>query len=107
MSIADNPIFHDANAARDWLESLLWPEGPICPHCGLVGAAYKLNGKGGAKGKAQRPGLYKCKGCEEQFTVTVGTVFERSHTSALSMSPTSMPRRCARSSTSISTASRI
>jgi hypothetical protein len=39
----------------------------------LIGAAYKLNGK------KQRPGLYKCKGCEEQFTVTVGTVFERSH----------------------------
>jgi transposase-like protein len=73
MSIADNPIFHDAEKAREWLEALLWPDGPQCPHCGLVGAAYKLNGK------AQRAGLYRCKGCEEQFTVTVGTVFERSH----------------------------
>ena len=44
-----------------------------CPHCGLVGAAYRL------RGKKQRCGLYKCKGCEDQFTVTVGTVFERSH----------------------------
>ena len=34
MSIADNPIFSDATAAREWLEALLWPEGPICPHCG-------------------------------------------------------------------------
>ena len=73
MSIADNPIFHDAEAAREWLERLLWPEGPICPHCGLIGAAYKLNGK------KQRAGLYECKGCAEQFTVTVGTVCERSH----------------------------
>lgn len=73
MSIADNPIFQDANAAREWLETLLWPDGTVCPHCGLVGAAYKLSGK------KQRPGLYECKGCSEQFTVTVGTVCERSH----------------------------
>src|SRR5258708_7104423 len=73
MSFFDNPIFRDANAARAWLEALLWPEGPICPHCGVIGAAYTLRGKG------QRAGLYKCKGCEGQFTVTVGTVFERSH----------------------------
>jgi transposase-like protein len=73
MSIADNPIFHDAEAAREWLEALLWPDGPICPHCGLIGAAYALHGK------KQRAGLYECKGCSEQFTVTVGTVCERSH----------------------------
>ena len=73
MSLADNPIFHDPDKAREWLESVLWPDGPVCPHCGLVGAAYKLNGK------KQRPGLYKCKGCEDQFTVTIGTIFERSH----------------------------
>ncbi len=73
MSLADNPIFHDAEAARSWLEALLWPDGPICPHCGLIGCAYTM------RGKTQRAGLYKCKGCEEQFTVTVGTVFERSH----------------------------
>ena len=73
MAIADNPIFHNAVEAREWLEALLWPEGPICPHCGLIGAAYALHGK------KQRPGLYECKGCSEQFTVTVGTVCERSH----------------------------
>lgn len=73
MSFADNPISHDANAAREWLEELLWPDGPVCPHCGLVGAAYKMHNK------SQRPGVYKCKGCEEQFTVTVKTAFERSH----------------------------
>lgn len=68
-----DPIFRDAEKAREWLERLLWPEGPVCPHCGLIGAAYKLNGK------KQRAGLYKCKGCLEQFTVTVGTILERSH----------------------------
>ena len=73
MSLADNPIFHDAEAAREWLEALLWPDGPICPRCGLVGCAYTM------RGKTQRAGLYKCKGCEEQFTVTVGTPFESSH----------------------------
>lgn len=73
MSAFDREIFHDETSARDWLESILWPHGTVCPHCGLIGAAYKLNGK------AQRPGLYKCKGCEEQFTVTIGTIFERSH----------------------------
>lgn len=73
MSITDNPIFNDADKARDWLERQLWREGPICPHCGVVDCAYVLNGT------AHRPGVYKCKMCEEQFTVTVGTVMHRSH----------------------------
>ena len=73
MSIADNPIFHDAETAREWLEMQLWPDGPVCPHCGMVGAAYRL------RGKKQRAGLWKCKGCSEQFTVTIGTIFEGSH----------------------------
>jgi len=73
MSLADNPIFHNPEKAREWLEALLWPDGPVCPHCGLIGAAYRMNGK------TQRAGLCECKGCEEQFTVTVGTVLERSH----------------------------
>jgi transposase-like protein len=73
MSITDNPIFNDADKARQWLERLLWVDGPVCPHCGLIGAAYAL------QGKAHRAGVYKCKGCDQQFTVTVGTVMERSH----------------------------
>ena len=68
MSISDNPIFHNEAKAREWLEAQLWPDGTVCPHCGLVGAAYELHGK------RHRPGLYKCKGCDQQFTVTVGTV---------------------------------
>jgi transposase-like protein len=62
----------DADAAREHLERLLWPDGPICPHCGLIGEAYKL------AGKSTRKGLYKCAGCREPFTVTVGTIFEDS-----------------------------
>jgi len=60
--------------AREYLESLRWPNGPVCPHCGSTEAT-KL------KGKATRPGVYKCKAkvCRKQFTVTIGTIFERSH----------------------------
>ena len=59
--------------ARQWLEAIRWPRGPICPHCGSESKDhYQL------EGEAHRPGLYKCKDCREQFTVTVGTVFERS-----------------------------
>jgi transposase-like protein len=72
MSALNQPHFQDADKARQYLEAIQWPNGPVCPHCGVVGTAYKL------EGKAHRDGLYKCKDCREQFTVTVGTVFERS-----------------------------
>lgn len=65
-------IYTDETTARKHLEKLLWPEGPVCPHCGVVNEATKL------KGKSTRPGVYKCRACEKPFTVTVGTVFERS-----------------------------
>jgi transposase-like protein len=76
------PHFHDDNKAREYLESIRWPNGPVCPHCGTVSANhYRLEGKGGDKGQKARPGLLKCceKACRKQFSVTVGTVFERSH----------------------------
>lgn len=67
------PIFHDDNAAREHLETLLWPDGPVCPRCGVMeDRITKL------KGKSTRPGVYKCKDCRKPFTVTVGTVMERS-----------------------------
>jgi transposase-like protein len=66
------PEFTDPNAAREYLESLRWPDGPVCPHCGSVGKHYQL------QGTKHRPGLWKCADCRGQFTVTVGTVFERS-----------------------------
>jgi transposase-like protein len=65
-----NPIYHDADKAREHLEALLWPDGPCCPHCQTTDRASKI--KGG------RAGLYFCNVCRQQFTVTVGTVFERS-----------------------------
>jgi transposase-like protein len=75
MNTADleNPIFTDEAAAREHLERVLWPKGPVCPHCGERERLTKL------RGKAHRAGLYRCKGCAKQFTVTVGTLYERSH----------------------------
>ena len=71
MSDFSNPIFHDETKARKWLEARLWPDGAICPHCGVIGEATLM------KGKSHRPGLYQCNACREPFTVTVGTLYER------------------------------
>ena len=72
-SLFDLPRFQTPEAAREHLESVRWPNGrPICPHCGAVDRITTL------KGKSHRPGLYECGHCRDQFTVTVGTVFERS-----------------------------
>lgn len=68
-----SPIYHDDDAARAHLESVLWPNGPVCPHCGVMGDRIHL-----MHGKTTRPGLYKCKDCRKPFTVTVKTVMERS-----------------------------
>ena len=57
------PYFDDDDAAREYLESVRWPDGPICPHCGSVAEHYRLNGKGGPKGKKARPGLLCCACC--------------------------------------------
>lgn len=67
-------IYTDETAAREHLERLLWPEGPICPHCGNADPerVHKL------QGKSTRPGVFKCRECEKPFTVTVGTIMERS-----------------------------
>jgi transposase-like protein len=72
-----NPIFHDDEIARAALEALRWPDGPVCPNtdCGAGGAAVAK--MGGAK-QSHRDGLYRCKSCRGQFTVTVGTVFASS-----------------------------
>jgi len=72
MNVLSKPEFHNADKAREWLETELWPDGPICPHCGVLDKATEL------KGKAHRPGVYQCNACREQFTVTVGTLYERS-----------------------------
>jgi transposase-like protein len=69
-----NPIFTDEEKAREWLEARVWPRGPVCPHCGATDDdVTKL------EGSKHRPGVHQCNQCREQFTVTVKTVFERSH----------------------------
>lgn len=68
----NQPHFQSPEKAREYLERLQWPNGPVCPHCGVIDGHYELNGK------AHRKGVWKCHDCREQFTVTVGTVFERS-----------------------------
>lgn len=66
------PHFHNEDRARQYLESIRWANGVFCPHCGCIGEHYRLNGK------AHRKGLLKCADCRKQFSVTVGTLFERS-----------------------------
>ena len=65
------PHFQTAELAREWLEKICWPEGPVCSHCGTTNYAYKT----------KKPGWYRCaeKECRKDFTVTTGTVMERSH----------------------------
>src|SRR3954465_6203445 len=69
-----DPIFQDETKAREALEAVLWPHGPICRHCGNSDP----DRIGTMKGKSARPGLLYCNECKSEFTVTVGTVFERS-----------------------------
>ena len=72
MSDLSNPIFHNETKAREWLERRLWPDGPICPKCGVIDQATLM------QGELHRPGLYQCNACREPFTVTVNTLYERS-----------------------------
>ena len=73
-SLFAEPHFQNDEAARVMLESILWPDGPICPHCGNSDQEKITKGQG----KVARPGLFYCAACNGQFTATVGTVFERS-----------------------------
>src|SRR5579885_3638111 len=72
-AILDAKHFHDEQAAYEYLESKIWPNGPVCPHCGGVDRVGKL------KGKSTRVGVWKCYQCRKPFRATVGTVFESSH----------------------------
>lgn len=71
MSVLSKAYFHDEAAAFAYVESVIWPDGPICPHCGGNERIYDLS--------KTRQGLRKCGHCRKQFTVRVGTVFESSH----------------------------
>lgn len=84
MSILNAPHFHEEGAAFAKLESVLWPDGPVCPHCGNTERIYALEGVRSKPSKKNpegvvRHGLKKCGACRKQFTVRVGTVFESSH----------------------------
>jgi transposase-like protein len=70
-SLFAEPHFQNDEAARAMLESILWPDGPVCPHCGVVDHAYAT----------KRPGVFRCaeKACRKDFSVTMKTVMERSH----------------------------
>ena len=65
--------FQDEEAAYAYVEERVWPNGPVCPHCGSTERISKM------KGKSTRIGTYKCYACRKPFTVKVGTVFESSH----------------------------
>lgn len=73
MSVLSKPYFHDEEAAFRYLESIVWTDGAVCPHCGGVDriTAVKAN-----PAKRIRVGLHRCGNCKGQFTVKVGTVFE-------------------------------
>ena len=68
-----NPIFTDPDKARKHFESIRWPDGPYCPHCGQYSTVKPLGGK------SMGPGWYHCKDCRKKFTAQVGTIYERSH----------------------------
>jgi transposase-like protein len=84
MSVLSRPYFHDEAAAFAKVESILWPDGPVCPHCGCMGRVYALKGvrtkptKKNPEGVV-RHGLKKCGDCRKQFTVRIGTIFEETH----------------------------
>lgn len=72
MTDITNPIFQDEDKARAYLEQQRWPDGPYCPHCGDSENFTRM------EGKSHRPGLFQCNSCRKTFTVTVGTLYERS-----------------------------
>lgn len=84
MSVLSKPYFYDEAAAFEHVEAMLWPNGPVCHHCGSAGKHYSLKGVRSKPSKknpegVERHGLYKCCDCRGQFTVRMGTIFEESH----------------------------
>lgn len=67
------PHLNNEDAAFAYVEARLWPNGPVCPHCGEMERVSRMGGK------ATRKGLHKCYACRKQFTVRQGTIFESSH----------------------------
>lgn len=84
MSDLSNPIFHNEEKARQWLENERWPDGPVCPFCKsgehvkALPVTRSRPSKANPEGILQR-GWYHCNSCRKRFTVRVGTLYERSH----------------------------
>jgi len=74
-SVLSAPRFHNEDAAFEYVEAQLWPNGPVCPHCQNADQT-KI---GRLQGKTTRPGLRKCYACRKPFTVRMGSIFEDSH----------------------------
>ena len=72
MPIRKQARFTNADAAREYLQGLLWRDGPICAHCKTAGSITAL------KGKSTRPGVHWCNACRKPFSVTVGTIYQSS-----------------------------
>ncbi|QDC01865.1 IS1595 family transposase [Mesorhizobium sp. 8] len=84
MSVLSRPYFHDEAAAFEHVEAMMWPQGPVCFHCGSMDKHYALKGVRTKPSKknphgVERHGLYKCAACRKQFTVRMGTIFEETH----------------------------
>jgi hypothetical protein len=67
------PRFNNEEEARKYFETIRWPDGRSCPHCGIVEQSTLL------KGKSHRPGLYQCNACKKPFSAIMGTLCEKSH----------------------------
>jgi transposase-like protein len=72
-SALSDEALHDEAKAYELVEAVLWPDGPVCPHCGTLDRSSKM------EGKSTRIGAYKCYACRKKFTVKIGTIFEDSH----------------------------
>jgi transposase-like protein len=72
-SILSKPFFHNEEAAYEFVEARIWPNGALCPHCGGTERNKKMGGA------STRIGTYKCYDCRKPFTVKIGTIFEASH----------------------------
>ncbi len=77
LQVGSSGRYVDEEMARELLERVRWPDGPICPHCVVVGGHYRVNPRKASK-RPVRQGVWKCRDCRKQFTVTVGTVFQGS-----------------------------
>ena len=73
-----NQRFADDDTARQYIEAILWPNGPICPHCQNNDQSKIWLIKANPEKKI-RAGLRRCASCNKEFTCTVGTIFEDSH----------------------------